>query len=226
MNRLHHLAIIMDGNGRWATQRGQKRIKGHEEGVNRVREMTIYAADHEEIDVLTLYAFSTENWKRPQLEVNFLMRLLSTFLKKEMPTYLEHEVRFETIGDLSSFSPQLQKQIEKTKAATRHFSKLAQVLALNYGSQDELARTAASLCVQNIPITPETIEQSLDTAPFGPVDLLIRTGGDHRLSNFLLWQAAYAELYFTPTFWPDFKVPDLETAISEYKRRQRRFGGL
>jgi undecaprenyl diphosphate synthase len=225
-NIARHIAIIMDGNGRWATERGLKRVKGHEKGAEVVRTLTTYASRHPEIEVLTLYAFSTENWKRPKMEVDFLMRLLASYLKKETPTYLKNDVRFETIGDLSRFSKGLREQIETTQKATRHCRKLTQVLALNYGSQDEIARAAKNLCESGEEIGIETLGERIESARFGPVDILIRTGGEQRLSNFLLWQSAYAELFFTPTLWPDFTPEELEEIIDEFKRRQRRFGGI
>ena len=225
-NIARHIAIIMDGNGRWATERGLKRVKGHEKGAEVVRTLTTYASRHPEIEVLTLYAFSTENWKRPKMEVDFLMRLLANYLKKETPTYLKNDVRFETIGDLSRFSKGLREQIETTQKATRHCRKLTQVLALNYGSQDEIARAAKNLCESGEEIGIESLGERIESARFGPVDILIRTGGEQRLSNFLLWQSAYAELFFTPTLWPDFTPEELEEIIDEFKRRQRRFGGI
>ena len=225
-NIARHIAIIMDGNGRWAKERGLKRVKGHEKGADVVRTITTYASNHPEIEVLTLYAFSTENWKRPKMEVEFLMKLLSNYLKKETPTYIKNEVRFETIGDLSKFSLGLQKQIQELKKMTKHFKKLTQILALNYGSQDEIARAAEKLKSVNQKITPQLLEENIESSKFGPVDLLIRTGGEQRLSNFLLWQSAYAELFFTQTFWPDFTTDELESIIENYKLRERRFGGI
>jgi undecaprenyl diphosphate synthase len=225
-NIARHIAIIMDGNGRWATERGLRRVKGHERGAEVVRTLTTHASNHPEIEVLTLYAFSTENWKRPKMEVDFLMRLLNNYLKNETETYIRNEVRFETIGDIGRFSPALQEQIARLKETTKHFSKLTQVLALNYGSQDEIARAAKSLCERGEEITIESLGKSIESSRFGPVDLLIRTGGEQRLSNFLLWQSAYAELFFTPTLWPDFTPEELESIIDDFKKRQRRFGGI
>ena len=225
-NTARHIAIIMDGNGRWATKRGLKRIKGHEKGADVVRTITTYASNHPEIEVLTLYAFSTENWKRPKIEVEFLMKLLSSYLKKEALEYKKNEVRFETIGDLSKFSSSLQEQIVKLKDMTKHFKKLTQILALNYGSQDEIARAAEKIRKTNQQITPQLLEQTIESSKFGSVDILIRTGGEQRLSNFLLWQSAYAELFFTQTLWPDFTPGDLEDIIKNYKSRNRRFGGV
>ncbi len=225
-NIARHVAIIMDGNGRWATERGLKRVKGHERGAETVRTVTTFASNHPEIEVLTLYAFSTENWRRPKMEVDFLMRLLDNYLKNETETYIRHQIRFETIGDLSRFSPALQRRIAAVKEETKGFRRLTQVLALNYGSQDEIARAARDLCRSGEEITLERLGRRIESARFGPVDILIRTGGDQRLSNFLLWQSAYAELFFTPTLWPDFDPDELETIIAEFKTRTRRFGGI
>ena len=219
-----HLAIIMDGNGRWAKKRGMKRIEGHKRGAEVVKEITTYCANNPEIDVLTLYAFSTENWKRPKMEVDFLMKLLDNWLKKELDTYIKNEVKFEVIGDISKFSTKLQKRIEKTKEATKNFKKLTQVLALNYGSRDEITRAVKKLVNSNEEITPENIQKNLDISR--DVDLLIRTSGEIRISNFLLWQIAYAEMFFTETFWPDFTAEELEKIINQFKKRERRFGGI
>ncbi len=225
-NRARHIAIIMDGNGRWAQERGLRRSKGHEAGAETVRSVTTWASDHPEVEVLTLYAFSTENWKRPKMEVEFLMKLMARYLKNEIPTYLKNDVRFETIGDIKAFSPALQKQILQTKEATKHCRKMTQVLALNYGSHDEIARAAARLCQKGRPVTVQTLNEALESSRFGPVDILLRTGGEQRLSNFLLWQSAYAELFFSQTLWPDFTPDEMETVVDAFKKRQRRFGGI
>ena len=219
-----HLAIIMDGNGRWAKKRGLKRVEGHKRGAEVVKEITTYCANNPKINVLTLYAFSTENWKRPKMEVDFLMKLLDNWLKKELDTYIKNEVKFEVIGDISKFSPKLQKRIEYTKEATKDFNKLTQVLALNYGSRDEITRAVKKLVNSNEEITPENIQKNLDISR--DVDLLIRTSGEIRISNFLLWQIAYAEMFFTETFWPDFTAEELEKIINQFKKRERRFGGI
>jgi undecaprenyl diphosphate synthase len=225
MNNLpRHVAIIMDGNGRWAQQKGQARIKGHERGAEVVRDIMTFAARHDEIEVLTLYAFSTENWKRPKAEVEFLMKLLSRYLKREMNVYLENNVRFHAVGDLSRFSTSLQKLIRETERKTAHCTGLQHHLALNYGARDEIVRAVNTLQAGGTQITPESLNAALD-APEA-VDLLIRTGGDHRLSNFLLWQAAYAELFFTRTLWPDFNAHELQSIINQFKSVERRFGGL
>jgi undecaprenyl diphosphate synthase len=224
MNQLTHIAIIMDGNGRWAELRNKKRSLGHEAGAKTVREITEFCAAHDEIHRLTLYAFSTENWKRPRLEVEFLMKLLDTYLKQELGTYLQHNIRFEPIGDLRAFSKQLQKTIQTVKEKTAHCDGLVQSLALNYGSQDEILRAVNRLKNNEGDITKEMLENTLDCK--ADVDLFIRTGGDHRLSNFLLWQAAYAELFFTDTLWPDFSAKELEKIIKKFKKVERRFGGI
>ncbi len=223
-NHPSHIAIIMDGNGRWAQAQGKNRTYGHEKGSEVVRSITTYCAKHPEIDRLTLYAFSTENWKRPKMEVEFLMKLLQKYLKKELPTYLEGNICFQPVGDLTSFSDSLQKTIEEVKTATQHCTGLIQSLALNYGGRDEVVRAAASLQASNTIISLESITAHLDCAT--DVDLLIRTGGDHRLSNFMLWQSAYAELFFTNTLWPEFTSDELEKIIHKFKKVERRFGGL
>ncbi len=219
-----HLAIIMDGNGRWAKKRGLKRIEGHKKGAEVVKEITTYCANNPEISVLSLYAFSTENWKRPKMEVDFLMRLLDNWLKKELETYIKNDVKFETIGDISKFSDALKKRIEYTKEKTKKNKKLTQILALNYGSRDEITRAVKKLIAKKEEITPENIQKNLDISR--DVDLLIRTSGEIRVSNFLLWQIAYAEMFFTPTLWPDFTAGELENIINQFKKRERRFGGI
>ncbi len=223
MNEAKHIAIIMDGNGRWAEQQGKKRYVGHEAGAETIRDITSYCTQSPEIERVSLYAFSTENWKRPKLEVEFLMKLLSRYLEKELPTYIELGVKFEMIGDITRFSPALQKQINQLEEETKHGSNLIQHLALNYGSRNEILRAVNSLKDSEM-ITEESLNNALDCKH--DVDLLIRTGGDHRLSNYLLWQAAYAELFFTDTLWPDFTSGELESIIASYKNIDRRFGGI
>ena len=224
MNQAKHIAIIMDGNGRWAELQGKKRVKGHEAGAKVVKEITTYCSNSPEIERLTLYAFSTENWKRPRLEVEFLMKLLDTYLKNELPVYLENNVRFEPIGDIRAFSKSLQKTIAMVQEKTAHCDGLVQSLALNYGSQDEILRAVNALKNSKDDITPEMLSNELDCKH--DVDLLIRTGGDHRLSNYLLWQSAYAELFFIDALWPDFTPKDLEKIIKKFTQVERRFGGL
>jgi len=221
----NHIAIIMDGNGRWAKSRGLSRTAGHEEGAKTVREITKYCSQIG-VKYLTLYAFSTENWTRPKLEVEFLMKLLQRWFTSELPVYLANNVKFKAIGDLSKFSKSLQKTIKDVEEKTAHCTGLTQVLALNYGSRDELTRAFKKMSENNLEITEENIDASLDTATFGDVDLLIRTSGEVRISNFLLWQCAYSEMFFTNTLWPDFAPKELAEIIEQFTKRERRFGGI
>ena len=223
-NRASHIAVIMDGNGRWAEQKGQKRLKGHEAGAEVVRKITTFCSEHPDIEQLTLYAFSTENWKRPKLEVEFLMKLLERYLKNELETYIKNNIRFKPIGDLSSFSRPLLTTIELVEEKTKHNDGLVQNLALNYGAKNEIVRAVNSLINEKKEVTEESLNQALDCTL--PVDLLVRTGGDHRLSNYMLWQAAYAELFFIETLWPDFSTGELERIIKQFTTIERRFGGL
>lgn len=230
MQGLKHLAIIMDGNGRWAQMRGEKRIEGHKVGANVVRQITQWCA-RSSIATLTLYAFSTENWKRPKYEVEFLMKMLKNYLDEELETYQKNNIRFFAIGDIEIFSSALKQKILEVEEMTKNNTALNQVLALNYGSKDELSRAVFKSKeeiqkAKNVKEVQEVIAQSLDTAPFSDVDLLIRTGGEQRLSNFLLWQCSYAELFFTPTLWPDFEIGELEKIVQSFHARHRRFGGL
>jgi len=224
-NTLKNLAIIMDGNGRWAEQRGLKRTKGHEAGAEVIRDITTYCANHPTIESVTHYAFSTENWKRPKLEVEFLMNLLDRYLKKELRTYQDENIRFVAIGDLSKFSKKLQNTIAVTIEKTRTNTRLDQVLALNYGGRDEIVRAANRVLEEGNTITEETLGGALDT-PYQDIDLLVRTSGEQRLSNYLLWQLSYSELAFTPTLWPDFTPEELEIMIQDFENRNRRFGGI
>jgi len=219
-----HVAIIMDGNGRWATMQGKNRTYGHEKGAETVRGITTFCAAHGEIERLSLYAFSTENWKRPKIEVEFLMKLLEKYLKSELSTYLDNNIKFEPIGDMSIFSASLQRIIDDIQLKTEHCTGLVQSLALNYGARDEIIRSVHKLFDDSTEITSDSLSNALDCSM--DIDLLIRTGGDHRLSNFMLWQAAYAELFFTETLWPDFNSSEMEQIIQQFKQVERRFGGL
>ena len=226
----NHVAIIMDGNGRWAKQKGMLRIFGHENGSKSVREI-VEASAELGIKFLTLYAFSTENWKRPKKEVDTLMNLLVSSLKKEITTLQDNKIKLSAIGCLKDLPKkahnELLEVIEKTKSNTR----MTLTLALSYGSREELVSVIKELAykVKNNIISIETIDESninrhLYTRNLPDVDLLIRTSGEQRISNFLLWQIAYAELYFTEILWPDFKKHDLYEALINYQHRERRFG--
>jgi undecaprenyl diphosphate synthase len=223
---LKHLAIIMDGNGRWAKQRDLKRTKGHEKGAEVIRDITTYCAQHTTIETVTFYAFSTENWKRPKLEVEFLMKMLDRYLKEELDTYQKNSIRFQAIGDLTRFSHALQKRILDTQELTKHHTNLTQVLALNYGGRAEITTAVNKLILEGKRcLTEEDISLALQT-PYSDIDLLIRTSGEERISNFLLWQLSYSELYFSTTLWPDFMANELDEIIQNYTQRIRRFGGV
>ena len=223
---LKNLAIIMDGNGRWAAQHGLNRTKGHEKGAEVIRDITTCCAKHPTIETVTFYAFSTENWKRPKLEVDFLMRLLDRYLQNELETYQKNNVRFLAIGDISAFSKKLQERIRITEEATRNNSDLTHILALNYGGRAEIVNAVNRLLAEGkTEITEADISSALQT-PYSDIDLLIRTSGEERVSNFLLWQISYAEFYFSETLWPDFTTQELDEIITDYEQRNRRFGGL
>ncbi len=225
MNALNHLAIIMDGNGRWAKNRTLIRTDGHKKGADTVENIAIYCAKNG-IKNLTLYAFSTENWKRPKSEVDFLLNLLLKFIKLKENLFLENSIRFHTIGDLSPFSAELKNAISNLKDKTKNNSRLNLILAINYGSQNEIVRAVNSALNNGFEINEQSISSHLDSADFGDVDLMIRTGGEHRLSNFLLWQSSYAELAFTPTLWPDFDTKELDEIIAKFKITHRKFGAI
>ena len=225
-----HIAIIMDGNGRWAKQKGMLRAFGHENGTKSVRE-TVEACAELGIENLTLYAFSTENWNRPKLEVDTLMRLLVSSLKKEIKTLIDNNIKLDAIGNLKSLPKKVFKELNEVIETTKNNKHMTLTLALSYGSREELLNTVKeiSIKVKNNIISTENIDESiinehLYTRNLPDVDLLIRTSGEQRISNFLLWQIAYAELYFTPVLWPDFKKQHLCDAIIEYQKRERRFG--
>ncbi|MBL0686727.1 MAG: di-trans,poly-cis-decaprenylcistransferase [Sulfurospirillum sp.] len=225
VNDLKHLAFIMDGNGRWAQRQNKKRSNGHNKGAKNARTITEYCVKIG-IKYLTLYAFSTENWKRPKIEIEFLMKLLIKFLKKELKTLQKNNIKFDTIGDISRFSKPLQQAVLHVKKETSQCTGMTQILAINYGSRDEITRAVNRAIKKGKKVDEQDISNLLDTSNFPDIDLLIRTGGDQRLSNFLLWQNAYAELFFTNTLWPDFSIGELETILSKYRTTSRRFGAL
>ena len=218
-----HVAIIMDGNGRWAKQRHLPRAEGHRRGVEAVRRVSRAAKDIG-LEALTLYAFSTENWRRSEDEVSALMSLMKRFILSDLEEFKANNVRLRIIGDHSAFPPDVAALVDKALAETAQNTGVILAVALNYGAQDEIARAATRAAAKG-PITPEAIEAELDTAGMPPLDLLIRTSGEQRLSNFLLWQAAYAELYFAEVLWPDFTPEHLQAALEEFAQRERRYGG-
>lgn len=219
-----HVAIIMDGNGRWAKKRLLPRVAGHKAGVEAVRTI-VRAAGDLGIEAMTLYAFSSENWKRPEEEVNDLMGLMKRFILSDLDEFAANDVKLKVIGNWRALAPDVVALIENALTRTSGNKRTTLAVALNYGAQDELVRAATAAATSG-EITAEAIEANLDTADMPPLDLLIRTSGEVRLSNFLLWQSAYAELYFTDKLWPDFKPADLKAALDHFARRDRRYGGL
>ena len=227
-----HIAIIMDGNGRWAKERGFPRSVGHQQGIQRVREI-VKSCGRLGIKVLTLFAFSAENWSRPKKEIELLMRALGHFLKREVPELIKGNVRLKFVGRDEPLPKALQVKMQEAELSTQGNTGLILVLALNYGSRQEIV-DAVKRCANDAlhkridldDIDEESFSRYLYTAGIPDPDLLIRTSGELRISNFLLWQLSYAELYFPKKYWPDFKERDLEEAIKEYQKRQRRFGGI
>jgi undecaprenyl diphosphate synthase len=226
-----HVAIIMDGNGRWAKQRGLPRVAGHKAGAEAVRRAMQAAVDHG-VEVLTLYAFSSENWRRSAEEISDLTGLMRFYLERELATLQKEGVRLRLIGDYSAFGPELVERLERAIAHTAQNERLTLVVALNYGSRAEIAAAARTLAAKAVAgdIDPEAIDEEavaaqLQTHGLPELDLLIRTSGEERLSNFLLWQAAYAELMFVDTLWPDFDEDEFAQALERFAARERRFGG-
>lgn len=225
-----HIAIIMDGNGRWAKQKGKLRIFGHKHGVTAVRE-TAEAAAELGVKYLTMYAFSTENWKRPKAEINALMKLLVQTIHKEIKTLRDNKIRLEAIGNLEELPAVTYRELKEAISETASHDRMTMILALSYSSRWELTEAARKMAVDAAAgkITPgevnqEIFEKYLTTSKYSDPELLIRTSGEYRISNFLLWQIAYSELYFTPKLWPDFRKEDLYEAIVDYQKRERRFG--
>ena len=228
----HHVAIIMDGNGRWAAQRGMPRGEGHRRGVEAVRN-TVRVATELGIGILTIFSFSSENWSRPRSEILDLMALLRRFIRNDLADLHRNNVRVRVIGERESLDPDIARLLEEAESLTRANTGLVLVVAFNYGARQEIARAVRRLAedVEAGRLRPEAITEDLlasrlDTSDLPDPDLVIRTSGEQRLSNFLLWQAAYSELVFVPVFWPDFDRATLEGAIAEYRTRERRFGGL
>jgi undecaprenyl diphosphate synthase len=229
-NNPRHIAIIMDGNGRWAQKRFMPRAVGHQAGVKAVRKIVEYCAKHK-VEVLTLFAFSSENWRRPETEVSLLMALFMATLQREISKLDRNNIRLRFIGDRSAFSDKLQQKMIEGEAQTQNNTDLTLVVAANYGGHWDMCQAAQKVVkkmstgeLENQMISEQLISQHLSTAGLPDPDLFIRTGGEQRVSNFMLWQLAYTELYFTPTLWPDFDQNSLEDAIKSFKSRQRRFG--
>lgn len=229
---LRHLAIIMDGNGRWAEARGLSRSEGHRRGAEVMRDVARACAERG-IEILSLYTFSTENWRRPAAEVNTLMKLIATFFKKYQQELIEEGVVCRFAGDLSGLSPQVQKIIREVKELTLEKPRMQLVILLNYGGRDEIIRAVRKLAksvadgeLKAEQLNEAHLSQQLDLPDLPDPDLIIRTGGELRLSNFWLWESAYSELYFTNTLWPDFSGSDLDEALRAYAGRKRRFGAL
>ena len=223
-----HVAVIMDGNGRWAKRRGLPRLAGHRAGVKIIREI-VGAFDKRGVEVLTLYAFSSENWTRPDAEVRGLLDLLTEAVPREAPYFHERNIRLMNIGREDRLSPDLRDKLIAARDKTAANTGLTLVVALDYGSRSELVRAARRLVASGAApedITEEAIARELYTGGLPDPDLIIRTGGEMRLSNFLLWQAAYSEIYTTQACWPDFDEPEIERALTDYASRQRRYGGL
>ena len=220
--KARHVAIIMDGNGRWAKRHHLPRAMGHRRGVEAVRRL-VRALKTIDLECLTLYAFSSENWKRPDEEIRDLMGLMRRFIKSDLPEFIEHGVKLKIIGDYKVLDADIVEMLEDALARTAGGQRTLAV-ALNYGSQQEIARAAAKAATEG-DVTTETIAAHLDTADLPQLDLLIRTSGEQRLSNFLLWQSAYAEFWFTEELWPDFTPEHLVEALEEFARRERRYGG-
>ncbi|MFH0985635.1 MAG: isoprenyl transferase [Candidatus Omnitrophota bacterium] len=225
-----HVAIIMDGNGRWAKKQGLLRIQGHEVGVQRVEEI-IQAAKDKGVRFLTLYAFSKENWRRPKEEVEFLMGLLSSYLDKKISAMIKNNCIFNVIGEIGDLAPTLQKKLTQAMESSKHNTGLVVTFALSYSSRREILKACQKIAEQAVrgeiqpsEITEEAISRNLYTAAMPDPELLIRTSGEMRISNFLLWQISYAELYVTQRFWPEFTRDEFEKAIDEYTKRERRFG--
>ncbi len=231
MKECRHLAIIMDGNGRWAKAKGLPRTAGHKVGADNVRTIAI-AADKLGVKYLTLYAFSTENWKRSQDEVGYLMKLPAYLFKMYMKEFLERGFRIRLIGDLAPLPEATRNVLLEAAKESEENTGLSLIIAINYGSRDEIVRAARAYAKDvaegkaDLSLTEEQFDGYLDTRDFPPVDLLIRTSGEQRISNYLLWQIAYAELEFIPEAWPDFTPEVLERCLEEYSHRDRRFGGV
>lgn len=219
----HHIAIVMDGNGRWATRRYLPRVAGHKKGVDALRACVRHCGERG-VKVLTVFAFSSENWNRPPEEVTGLMELLAMALSREVPQLLADDVRIIFVGNRAALSDKVRSGLAQAEAATAHNTRLILNICFNYGGRWDIAQAAALLQARGEPITEENLDRAMALAHVPDPDLLIRTGGEQRISNFLLWQAAYSELYFSDKLWPEFDEAALDAALADYSRRERRFG--
>ena len=225
MNPINHVAIIMDGNGRWGIKHNKSRNLGHRKGLNTV-ERIIKSTIKNKIKYLTLYVFSTENWKRPQNEIKFLFKLLDSFIDQKIKEFKKNNVRLKIIGNINVFNKKLKKKLKKSEQITKNNKRLQVNLALNYGSKSELINAFKKLSKNKIFINVKNIEKNLYTVSIPDPDILIRTGNTHRLSNFLLWQLAYTEIFFEKKLWPDFNEKDYTKIITKYKKTKRNFGNV
>ena len=224
-NELNHISVIMDGNGRWAQAKGLPRTAGHSAGVEKAKEIVMAARDLH-IPYISLYTFSKENWKRAEQEVSFLMGLVVSHLEKEFDFYIRNRIRIRHIGDRMGLPPKVLAAIDRVERETEHFDSITLLLALNYSGKYDLVQAYNKLRERNLEASEEKIAKCLLTADYPDPDLIIRTGGEYRISNYFLWQAAYSEFYVSDSYWPDFTKEEFYAAIENYKNRDRRFGGL
>ena len=225
MNSPKHVAIIMDGNGRWGIKKKKSRNYGHKEGIKTVDKI-IYAAIYKKIKYLTLYTFSTENWKRPTKEINFLFKLLESYLDKKLKNLLKNKIKIKIIGNINKFPPTLKKKLKAVEKITKRNKKIQVNVALNYGSREEIVNSIRKIKKLSLSINEKNISKNLYTENIPDPEILIRTGNTYRLSNFLLWQAIYSEIFFEKKLWPDFTKNDFNNILKKFKKINRNFGGL
>ena len=225
MNKINHIAIIMDGNGRWGKKRGKSRKFGHANGVKTIEKIVKYSIKLK-IPILTFYTFSTENWKRPKTEITFLFKLIDNYFIKEINNLIQNNIKINIIGNIKKLPKKIRQRLNVSMKRTEKCNKILVNLALNYGSKDEIINSIRLMKNKKLNLTTANFEQNLYTKGLPDPDILIRTGGKKRLSNFLLWQLAYSELYFTDKLWPDFKTSDLNKILSNFKRVKRNFGNI
>ena len=225
MNPIQHVAIIMDGNGRWGLKHKNSRNSGHKEGIKTVEKIIKSTVNHK-IKYLTLYAFSTENWKRPKIEISFLLNLLETFLKEKIDDLYKNGIKLKIIGDIKKFPKKIQKNLKSAEQKTYNNKKLQLILALNYGSKNELVKAIKTIKEKKIKVSEYSVDKNLYTRGIPNPDILIRTGNTNRLSNFLLWQLSYSEIFFVKKMWPDFNEKDYKKILDKFKKIKRNFGNI